>query len=65
MPTPDNPCDSDYLDRLRDYYAENRRIPSFQRIAGLMGFASKAASSKLVERPGEAGFLERTHDGDA
>lgn len=54
-----------YLDRLRDYYAENRRIPSFQRIADLMGFASKAASSKLLERLESAGFVERTPDDDA
>ena len=31
MVTPNK--DDDYLDRLRDYYAENRRIPSMQRIA--------------------------------
>jgi len=57
--------DADYLDRLRDYYAENRRIPSFQRIAELMGFASKAAASKLMDRLAGAGFFERTPDGDA
>lgn len=57
--------DADYLGRLRDYYAENRRIPSFKRIAELMGFASKAASSKLLERLEAAGFVERTPDDDA
>ncbi|MBH2008456.1 MAG: hypothetical protein I8H71_02025 [Xanthomonadaceae bacterium] len=57
--------DREHLDRLRDYYAGNRRIPSFQRIAELMGFASKAASSKLLERLEAAGFLERTADDDA
>jgi SOS-response transcriptional repressor LexA len=57
--------DPEHLDRLRDYYAENRRIPSFQRIAGLLGFASKAASSKLLERLESAGFVERTADDDA
>lgn len=62
MPTPNT--DSDHLDRLRDYYSENRRVPSFQRIAQLMGFASKAASSKLLDRLESAGFLERTPDGD-
>jgi len=63
MPTPNK--DPEHLERLRDYYAENRRIPSFQRIAGLMGFASKAASSKLLERLEAAGFVERTPDDDA
>ena len=57
--------DAEHLDRLRDYYAENRRIPSFQRLAELMGFASKAASSKLLERLETAGFVERTPDDDA
>ena len=63
MATPNR--DPEYLDRLRDYYAENRRIPTFQRIAELMGFASKAASSKLLERLELAGFIERTPDDDA
>ncbi|MEW6514281.1 MAG: S24 family peptidase [Pseudomonadota bacterium] len=57
--------DADYLGRLRDYYAENRRIPSFQRIAELMGFASKAAASKLMDRLSNAGFFERAPDDDA
>lgn len=57
--------DADYLGRLRDYYAENRRIPSFQRIAELMGFASKAAASKLIDRLAGAGFFERTPDDEA
>lgn len=57
--------DTEHLGRLRDYYADNRRIPSFQRLAELMGFASKAASSKLLERLESAGFVERTPDDDA
>lgn len=57
--------DADYLGRLRDYYAENRRIPSFQRIATLMGFASKAAASKLMDRLAAVGFFERSPDDDA
>ncbi|NWG29997.1 MAG: LexA family transcriptional regulator [Rhodocyclaceae bacterium] len=54
--------DADYLGRLRDYYAANRHIPSFQRIAELMGFASKAAASKLMDRLAAAGFFERAPD---
>jgi repressor LexA len=65
MPAANPERDGDYLDRLRDYYAENRRIPSFQRIAALMGFASKAAASKLIDRLAGAGFVERTPDDDA
>ena len=63
MVTPNK--DDDYLDRLRDYYAENRRIPSMQRIAELMAFASKTASRKLLERLATAGFVQRTPDQDA
>lgn len=57
--------DTEYLDRLRDYYAENLRIPSLQRIAQLMGFASKAAASKLLARLHDARYLERTAEDDA
>ena len=63
MVTPNK--DDDYLDRLRDYYAGNRRIPSMQRIAELMQFASKTASCKLLERLAAAGFVQRTPDDDA
>ncbi|WP_126444619.1 LexA family protein [Sulfuricystis multivorans] len=62
MPAANPARDADYLDRLRDYYAENRHIPSFQRIAELMGFASKAAASKLMDRLAAAGFFERAPD---
>lgn len=62
MPAARPDRDAAYLDRLRDYYAENRHIPSFQRIAELMGFASKAAASKLMDRLAAAGFIERAPD---
>lgn len=60
MPNPNN--DAEYLDRLRDYYADHRHIPSFQRIATLMGFTSKGASSKLLARLESAGFIEQAED---
>lgn len=63
MVTPNK--DDAYLDLLRDYYAENRRIPSMQRIAELMRFASKTASRKLLERLAAAGFVQRAPDEDA
>ncbi len=65
MPPSDPARDNDYLGRLRDYYADARRIPSFQRIAELMGFASKTAAKKLLFRLEAAGFVERTPDDDA
>lgn len=65
MPPADAQRDADYLGRLRDYYADNRRIPSTQRIADLMGFASKTAAKKLLLRLEALGFVERTPDDDA
>ncbi len=62
MPTPNR--DHEHLARLRDYYADARRIPSQQRIATLIGF-SKAAARKFLERLETQGFLERTPDDDA
>lgn len=62
MPTPNR--DLDHLAKLRDYYAEARRIPSQQRIAELIGF-SKPAARKFLERLEAQGFLERTPDDDA
>lgn len=65
MPPAEPARDNQYLDRLRDYYAEARRIPTLQRIAELMGFASKTAAKKLLFRLESAGFVERTPDDDA
>lgn len=65
MPAPDTERDAEYLGRLRDYYADSRRIPSLQRIAALMGFASKTAAKKLLGRLEQAGYVERTPDDDA
>jgi repressor LexA len=62
MPTPNR--DNAHLAKLRDYYAEARRIPSQQRVAALIGF-SKAAARKFLERLEAQGFLERTPDDDA
>ncbi|MDD5177565.1 MAG: S24 family peptidase [Sterolibacterium sp.] len=57
--------DRQYLDQLRDYYADSRRIPSYQRICVLLGFASKTAARKMLQRLESAGFVERTPDDDA
>ena len=57
-----NPRDRDYLDHLRDYYAESRHIPSLQRICALLGFASKAAAKKLLHRLEAENFVERAAD---
>lgn len=63
MPTPNN--DPEHLAKLQDYFADNRRIPSYQRMCALLGFASKAAARKLLARLETAGFVDRTPDDDA
>ena len=60
MPTPNR--DVEHLAKLRDYYAETRRIPTQQRIADLIGF-SKPAARKLLDRLVSEGFITRTPDG--
>jgi repressor LexA len=62
MPTPNR--DDEHLAKLRDYYAQARRIPSQQRVAELVGF-SKPAARKFLERMETQGFLTRTPDDDA
>lgn len=61
----DSEKDRDYLGRLQDYYADSRHIPSYARLAELMGFASKTAAMKLLARLETQGFVERTPDDDA
>jgi len=62
MPTPNR--DPEHLAKLRDFYAESRRIPSNPRIGELIG-TSKASARKLMERLEKLGFVERTPDDDA
>jgi repressor LexA len=56
--------DSEYLAKLRRYYAETRRIPTLARIGELMGFSAPAAL-KFIERLAGEGFVTRTPDDDA
>ena len=56
--------DAGHLATLQNYYAENRVLPSYARLMGLLGFASKSAIKKVLERLEAAGMLDRTADGD-
>ena len=56
--------DPQYLATLQRYYAEHRVLPSYARMLPLLGFASKAAVKKVLERLEVVGMLERTEDGD-
>lgn len=62
MPTPNR--DVEHLSRLRDYYAETRRIPTQQRIAKLIGF-SKTSARKLLDRLVAEEYITRTPDDEA
>lgn len=56
--------DREHLARLQAYYAEYRTFPSYARLMAILGFASKSAIKKVLERLEAAGMLERTPDGD-
>lgn len=54
--------DTEYLGKLRDYYAQHRVLPSFSGIARLVGLKSTSAVSAMVDRMKAVGLLESTPD---
>ena len=56
--------DHEHLATLQSYYAEHRVLPSYARLMSLLGFASKSAVKKVLERLEGMDMLERTSDGD-
>jgi repressor LexA len=56
--------DHEHLATLQGYYAAHRVLPSYARLMSLLGFASKSAVKKVLERLEGGGLLERTPDGD-
>jgi len=54
--------DGQYLERLRDYYAQHRVMPSYARIGALVGLNSKASVAGMVLRLKGEGFLESSPD---
>ena len=56
--------DHQHLASLQQYYAENRVLPSYAHLMGLLGIASKSAVKKVLERLAGAGMIERTAQGD-
>ena len=54
--------DPAYLEKLQDYYAEHKVIPSYSVLAGLWGVAAKSWVSQVVRRFEEAGYLDWTPD---
>jgi len=56
------PLDSSYLEKLQDYYAEHKVIPSYSVLASLWGISAKSWVSECVRRFEEAGYLDWTPD---
>ena len=56
------PIEPVYLEKLQDYYAEHKVIPSYSVLAGLWGVAAKSWVSQVVRRFEEAGYLDWTPD---
>lgn len=54
--------DQEHLDKLRDYYAEHRVLPSFSVIARLVGLKTTSAVSAMVGRMKAAGYLQAAPD---
>lgn len=51
------------LTKIRGFFKLNRRLPSYQELADLVGFASKKASYELAKKLIEAGYLEKDSKG--
>ena len=56
------PLDPAYLEKLQDYYAEHKVIPSYSVLATLWGISAKSWVAECVRRFEEAGFLDWTPD---
>lgn len=54
--------DQEYLDKLRDYYAEHRVLPSFSGIAALLGLKTTSTVAALVDRLKTAQMLASSPD---
>jgi repressor LexA len=54
--------DAEYLEKLQDYYAEHKVIPSYSVLAALWGISAKSWVSECVRRFEEAGYLDWTPD---
>jgi repressor LexA len=54
--------DPSYLEKLQDYSAEHKVIPSYSVLASLWGISAKSWVSECVRRYEEAGYLDWTPD---
>jgi repressor LexA len=54
--------DVDHLNKLREYYARHRVLPSYSSIGNLLGFSSKGSVAELVMRLKQERFVDATKD---
>lgn len=54
--------DGQYLEKLQNYYARHRVLPSYASIGSLVGLNSKASVAGMVLRLKAEGFLESSPD---
>jgi SOS-response transcriptional repressor LexA len=62
LKSPKASLDHAYLEKLQDYYAEHRVIPSYSVLATLWGISAKSWVAECVKRFEEAGYLAWTPD---
>ncbi|HYK08150.1 MAG TPA: transcriptional repressor LexA [Candidatus Eisenbacteria bacterium] len=51
------------IDMIRKFFVQHKRMPSYQEIAYLFGYATKASSQHLVKKLMEAGVLDKDENG--
>ena len=49
--------------KIRKFFHINKRLPNYQELANLLGFASKNASFKLAQKLIDAGYIEKDDTG--
>lgn len=50
---------AEYLENLRSFYKQNKRLPSYSEMLSLFGLASKNAIHKIILKLVEAGYLDK------
>ncbi len=51
------------LKQIRSFFKKQRRLPTYQELADMMGFASKNAAYKLAQKLIDQGYLEKDDKG--
>lgn len=54
---------SQALKKIRQFFHQNKRLPTYQELADSLGFASKNAAYKLAQKLIDQGFIEKDAKG--